>query len=109
MTTVTNTKQILEDSNIENPVYPQQAKDKLHLDNQEVEIEETTFDEVTGKYTITLSNNGVIEVCGVCGEFQAMNDEAMKFYDKSLVDEIENYEWDNNRCEQKHKPFSIHG
>jgi hypothetical protein len=108
MTTVTNTTELLNQSNIENPVYPQEAKNNLHLDNQEVEIEECEFDEVTGKYTITLTNEGIIEVCGVCGEFQAMNDEAMKFYDKGLVDEVDNYEWNNNRCEQKHKPFSIH-
>jgi hypothetical protein len=56
---------------------------------------------------VVLTNDGIIEVCGVCGETQPMNDKAMKLYDPSLIEEIETYEWDNNRCEQKHKPFDF--
>jgi len=107
MTTVTNTTEILNNSNIENPVYPNDAKNNLHLQNQDVEFEETTFDEATGKHKIVLTNEGVFEVCAVCGETQPMNDEAMKYYDESMIDEIEYYSWDNNRCEQKHKPFEF--
>lgn len=107
MTTITNTKEILHYSNVENPFYPSNVKDKLQFKSLDVEIEDITFKEQEGKYEVILTNDGIIEVCGVCGETQPMNDKAMKLYDSSLVEEIETYEWDNNRCEQKHKPFEF--
>lgn len=103
----TNTKEILQHSNAGNPVYPKQAENSLHLSSKDVEIDEKTFDEGTGMYTFELTNGGVIEMCAVCGEFQAMNDEAMRFYDPQLVEEIEQYEWNDNRCEQRHKAFDF--
>jgi hypothetical protein len=108
VTKVPTTKEILENSNTENPVTPEEAKSTIEEELSGIEISEVEFDEVTGKYTIRGENKELIEMCAVCGRKQAMNDEAMSLIDPALTKEIEDYYWDNNRCEQKHKPFSIH-
>jgi len=108
VTKVTTTKEILENSNAENPVTPEEARSTIEEELSGIEVDEVEFDEVTGKYTIRGENSEIIEMCAVCGEKQAMNDEAMNLIDPVLTKELETYYWNNNRCEQKHKSFSIH-
>jgi hypothetical protein len=107
MTEVIQHKNLLKLSNVENPVTKKQLKNRLTFKNPHVEPENIDFNHHSGKYTVHLTNDGIVEVCVTCGETQPMNDEAMSLYYPSMIDEIDTYKWDNNRCETRHKPFEV--
>jgi len=71
------------------------------------DVEDIDENPGTNRLIVRLTNDGLIEICMTCTELQAMNDAAMQLYDPGIVDEIDEYRWDNNRCEQRHPPKKV--